>query len=208
MDSIFSIQDHFPVYSVFLLILIISASSLESLFPCRLKYAIYNNIYIKHLFAFMTMVFFVVLTIPISDKKIYDIIPKTFLLYAFFLFLIKTEFHFFIIILIIISIIYILVLRKTEIKDDIEREKIKSSQSDSIESSEKVAEYNTIVTVNNTLFISIVPMLLIGNLIYLGRKKQQYKDKFSILKFIFGNFKCNHQPHNIPIRKSLEYFFK
>jgi hypothetical protein len=145
---------------------------------------------------------------PISDKKIYDIIPKTFLLYIFFLFLIKTEFHFFIIILIIISIIYILVLRKTEIKDDIEREKVKTSQNESIDQVEKVAEYDTIVTINNTLFISIVPMLLFGNLIYLGRKKQQYKDKFSVIKFIFGDFKCGPQPDNIPIRKSLGYLFK
>lgn len=207
MDSVFSIQEQFPIYAVFLLILIISANFLQSLFPCRLQNALNNDIYLKHAFSFMTMVFFVVLTIPDSDKKIFDIIPKSVLLYAFFLVLIKTEFFFFITILVLITITYILVLRRSEIQDELKvlgqpengninnhinikksNDKLNNKHNDTLTA--KQNEYDIIIKINNILTICIIPLLLIGSLLYLGKKRSQYKDKFSFAIFIFGKIKC------------------
>ena len=200
MDPVFSIQEHFPIYAVFLLILVISAAFLPSLFPCRLQNALTNSIYLKHTFSFMTMLFFVVLTIPDSDKKIYDLIPKSFLLYAFFLVLIKTDFPFFIAILFLIAIIYVLSLRRSEIQDELKDLGQPGNSNINIKKSndkpnnainDKQKESDTIIKINNILSICIIPLLLIGSLSYLGKKRHQYKDKFSIATFIFGKFNCN-----------------
>jgi len=229
MDSVFSIQEQFPIYAVFLLILVISAAFLPTLFPCRLQNALNHSIYLKHAFAFMTMVFFVVLTIPDSDKKIFHLIPKSFLLYAFFLVLIKTEFPFFIAILVLIAIIYVLVIRRSEIHDELEE--LNKTGNSSLKNSnnnnnygninytpnnnlnnkvnDKQKEYDTIIKINNILTICIIPLLLIGSLSYLGKKRHQYKDKFSIATFIFGRFNCNApQQKEMSTIESLGQLFK
>lgn len=48
-----------PVYPIFILLLIISANYLADLFPCRLRELLENNIYVKHLFGYLTLLFFV-----------------------------------------------------------------------------------------------------------------------------------------------------
>ena len=228
MDSVFSIQEQFPIYAVFLLILIISAAFLPTLFPCRLQNALNNSIYLKHAFSFMTMVFFVVLTIPDSEKKIFDLIPKSFLLYAFFLVLIKTEFPFFIAILVLIAIIYVLVIRRSEIHDELKQldrpenssMKINNNNYGNINAnksndkqtailSDKQKEYDTIIKINNILTICIIPLLLIGSLSYLGKKRHKYKDNFSFATFIFGKFNCNApQQKEMSTIESLGQLFK
>lgn len=217
-----SIQESLPLYSVFLLILVISSGFLTAFFPCRLQNALNDNIYLKHASAFMTMLFFIVLTIPDYDKKIFEVIPKTFLLYAFFLILIKTDFPFFIAILAIISVIYILVLRRSELHDELKEynndnnknnkgimdNKNPNPGADSAKITETRHEYNTIVTINNALTISIIPLLVVGCLVYLGKKRYKYKDKFSIITFIFGAFKCNPNTSNVmTISESLRHVF-
>jgi hypothetical protein len=117
----YSIQDHFPVYSVFLLILIISGSTLLELFSCRIRYLFNNSILLNHFIAYLTLVFFIVITIPVREKHILRIIPGSVILYAFFLGLIKTAFPYFVSILAIIMVIYILVLYKSELQDEIDK---------------------------------------------------------------------------------------
>lgn len=193
----FSIQDNFPVYSVFLLILIISAAYLIQLLPCRLRRELTSNFYLKHMFSYMTMVFFVVMTTPVKSNKIYDILKISGFLYAFFILLTKTEYMFFICILGIISIIYILFLRKTEIKDEIDElnqtmqtNTPQLAKSDEMTIKTKQNEYDTIVTVNNGLFISIIPLFITGFIIFVGQKKLEYKNNFDIIKLLVGSAEC------------------
>jgi hypothetical protein len=193
----FSIQDHFPVYSVFLLILIISAAYLIQVLPCRLRRELTTNFYLKHTFSYMTMVFFVVMTTPVKSNKIYDILKMSGFLYAFFILLTKTDYMFFVSILGIISIIYILVLRKSEIKDEIDELNKTAhtnnpplAKSDEISIKTKQNEYDTIVAVNNGLFISIIPLFIVGFIISVGKKKLQYKNNFDIIKLLVGTGEC------------------
>lgn len=225
-----SIQESLPLYSVFLLILVISSGFLTAFFPCRLQNALNDNIYLKHASGFMTMLFFIVLTIPDYDKKIFEVIPKTCLLYAFFLILIKTDFPFFIAILVVISVIYILVLRRSELRDELKEYNNGNNNgnnknnkgnmdnknpnpgagagADSAKITETQHEYNTIVTINNALTISIIPLLVVGCLVYLGKKRYKYKNKFSIITFIFGAFKCKSKTTNVmTIGESLRHVF-
>ena len=214
-----SIQESLPLYSVFLLILVISAGFLTAFFPCRLQNALNDNIYLKHASAFMTMLFFIILTIPDYDKKIFKVIPKTFLLYAFFLILIKTDFPFFLAILAIISVIYILVLRRSELHGELNEYNKGNNKGNmdnhpnptadiSAKITETQHEYNTIVIINNALTISIIPLLVVGCLVYLGKKRYKYKNKFSIITFIFGAFKCKSKTTNVmTIGESLRHVF-
>jgi len=152
----------------------------------------------------MTLVFFVVLTSPVKSKKIFDIMKMSIFLYAFFLVLIKTDFPFFITILGIISVIYIFVLRKTEIAEEIIEIKNKSkeheggggkSEAKELETENiiktKQHEYDKIVTIDNGLFISIIPILITGFVIYIGKKKIQYKGNFDFVKLMVGTTTCN-----------------
>ena len=88
---VFSVQDHFPIYSVLLLILIAISGYIMDFIPCQIKRALNSNIYIKHLIGFMTLVFFVILSIPVKFKHIYEILKTSIFLYIYFILLLKTE---------------------------------------------------------------------------------------------------------------------
>jgi len=201
----YSIQDHFPVYSVFLLILIIAGNSLFDLFSCKIRKLFQRSLLLNHLVAYLTLVFFIIITIPVRDKHILKIIPRSTVLYAFFLGLIKTTFPYFVSILAIITIIYVLVLYKSELQDSIETLRTppisQNSQSPKptttttiIDVNKKIQDINseidTIVLTNNILTVFILPLYIIGFVLYLRLKKQQYKDSFRFFTFLFGKVNC------------------
>ena len=117
----FSIVNHFPIYAAFLLLLIISGAFTADLLPCKLRKLLQNNLYLKHFIAFMTLMFFIVMSIPTDHAEFYVIISQTILLYVFFLGLIKISVPFLMVILCIIALTYILVIRKTDLKTKIDK---------------------------------------------------------------------------------------
>ena len=60
------IQEKLPLYSVFILILILSGGYIVQLIPCSLQKVLINNIFIKHLFCYLTLLFLI--TIVDSSK--------------------------------------------------------------------------------------------------------------------------------------------
>jgi len=117
----FSIVNHFPIYAAFLLLLIISGGFTADLLPCKLRSMLTNNLYLKHFIAFMTLMFFIVMSIPTDRAEFFVIIPQTILLYVFFLGLIKISVPFLMVILCIIALTYILVIRKTDLQTKIDK---------------------------------------------------------------------------------------
>lgn len=214
-----SIQDNFPIYSVFLLILIISGAPLFELFSCKIR-SLFENIIFTHLLAYLTLVFFIVITIPTREKHILKIIPQSTILYAFFLGLIKTSAFYFVSILGIITTIYILVLYKAELLDSIDSIRIRIVEEDTnlAENEKKIKmlsetaksaltidhdlknepteikdikeQINNIVLVNNSLFVVIVPLYIIGIYLHMQSKIKKYKSNFSIFKFFLYKSKC------------------
>ena len=120
---IYSLDEFLPLYSIFILILIISAGFLTELFPCKLQRVLKENIYLKHFFCFLTMIFFVVLTTALKDQNVLVIIKKSIALYIIFLFFIKTNFNFFIVIMILTGILYLSMLKKYELISESSSEK-------------------------------------------------------------------------------------
>lgn len=202
MDHIiYSFDEQLPIFSMFILVLIITGVYLIDVFPCRVRKIIQTNIYLKHFIGFLTMIFLVVISDIISkNKSIGTIITKSFFLYIIFIFYTKTEIHFFILTLILLAIIYILILHKN---DNVNKKK----NLNNIEQKKINIEINRIIIINNILFIFVVILIFLGFLIYMGKKKYQYKDKFNYVTFLLGSQKCNDKLFDIKILKSLKYSF-
>jgi len=198
----FSLNDNLPLYSIFILFLIISASFITELFPCKVRKILNNNIYIKHFFGFLTMLFFVILTTPIKNSDVLIIILKSFLVYIIFIFVTKTNYIFFITIMILLAIIYILILKKYELKDIIDNEK------DNDEKNKLTNYLNNFVIINDILFILVIILIIIGFLIYYGEKKYEYKKDFNFIIFLFGKPDCSYKNSNISMINSLKYAVK
>ena len=117
-------NSYIPIYSIFILILILSGGYTIELIPCRLKKLLTENIFLKHFICLLTLIFFVSITdSSYNGKNLKDIIYHSFTLYILFMFIIKTQYQFFILILIFLSIIYLLKIKNDEINDTIEKEK-------------------------------------------------------------------------------------
>jgi len=92
----------------------------------------------------------------------------------------KTEYGFFISILIITAIIYILYLKRKEL----------------------TKKHDMIIKINNGMII------VIFILIYMGRKKFEYKNNFNYLTFIFGKVECTGTISNINYSTYLKHLFR
>jgi len=196
-----SILYDIPFYTIFILILIISAGFFIELFPCKLRRVLSSNIYLKHFFCFLTMIFFVVLALPIDNKKLHIIIYKSFILYICFIAVIKTDYNFFIITMILLAILYLLTLKKNEIQYSYDNEK------DIIKKKNYDDTLNNITYITNILCIIVIIVIIIGFLIYMGEKKLEYKNKFSYTVFLLGKTKCNNIDKHILMMESLKHAF-
>lgn len=103
-----------PIYSIFILFLIIASNYIGELFPCRVQSLLDTNIYLKHFIAFLTLLFFVVLTDPYQEYRFSKIFTDSIKLYILFLLFINTNRNFFVISLIIAGILYICALIKKD----------------------------------------------------------------------------------------------
>lgn len=196
------IQDKIPIYSIFILLLILSGGYIVQLVPCKLQRILNDNIYLKHLFCLLTLVFLVDLTDPEQNKKSLNItILKSFVLYIFFIFIIKTYYKFFILIMITLGIIYLIVIKKTDIDNEIKNSK-------DINIINELNNYKSkLIIVQNILFGFIIIFMILGFLIYLGEKKHQYKNKFNYFTFLLGKPDCSNVPDKISILNSFKYAF-
>lgn len=196
-----SINDVLPMYSVFIFILLIAAGEIMNIFPCSFIEVIENNIYLKHFIGFLTMTFFVVLIVPIPDKKLNNILSKSLMMYIIFILITKTEPRFSIPIIVLLGITYLLVLKKVEYREEIEKNVNIQHKKDILD------KINTIVLINNSILILIAVLLITGFILYLGRKKYEYGADFNYVTFILGRNVCNKTLSTITYNKALEHLF-
>lgn len=203
-------NSYIPIYSIFILILILSGGYTIELIPCRLKKLLTENIFIKHFFCLLTLIFLVSLTDSSYDgKNLNQILFRSFLLYILFMFIIKTQYQFFVVILILLAIIYLIKIKNNEIYNKIEREKENIEENNYSKNIEQYIELEyKLLKIKNILIIITLILIFIGFFVYLGQKKYEYKNKFSYVTFLFGTYKCkNTFEKDLPISKSLQYLF-
>ncbi len=196
--------DKIPVYSIFILMLIISANFLKELFPCKFQHSLEHNIYLKHLFGFLTLLFFVVLTAPMEEKPFDNIFIKSVGIYIWFILFIRCTYPIFISLFIIFVIMYIVVLKKTYYKELFEKKKTEKQKIED--------DLNFYDSINHYLLIFAFLLTLIGFFIYLGEVKYTYRKKknftfFEFLHFILGKPPCEYEPEIITPLKALNYVF-
>jgi hypothetical protein len=100
--------------SLFVFYLIISGNYLAELFGCRIQRVFSNNMWIKHLFGFLTLLFFVILA---SDEKntFKTKIVVSFILYVWFLLTTRCNIYFWTPIILVLATAYLLdVYKKSE----------------------------------------------------------------------------------------------
>lgn len=176
-----------PVSSLFILLLIIGGNYLGVLFPCQLQDILEHNILVKHFLAFLTLVFFAVLSDSENGKTLKDVLKSSILLYFWFILIIRMNAKFFLILVFTIAIIYILKLYKKELDD--EKDKI------------KLDKINKII---NILFVFSILITIIGFLIYYFEKKIEYKKDFNNFTFFFGKVNCRHYSPDLSLKEIIK----
>jgi Na+/H+ antiporter NhaC len=149
---------------------------------------------------YLTITFLVVLLEDL-DKNLTEVFLVSFYLYLIFILISKTEYGFFIAIIILTAVIYILYLKRNEIA-----KRKEDATNEDLEKLEKTK--NLIIKINNGISIAVFILIFIGFMIYMGRKKYEYKNNFSYLTFIFGKVECKGTISNIDYSTSLKHVFK
>lgn len=159
--------------SLFLFYLLLSSNFLDTLYSCRAQYVLQNNMLVKHFIGLFTFYVSVILVNGDNQSPIKQI-AMTIVLYGIFIMTTRCDIRFFIVLLTLLFIGFI--LNKVQKfyynnkKDEITRKKIS--------------------IVQNSIYIIAIICAILGCIIYLGRKKLEYKDKFSYYYFIFGKPVC------------------
>ena len=192
-----------PLFTIFILILIVSANFIGSIFPCRVQKLLSENVFMKHILGFFTMIFFVMLSAPIVQNNILDTITNSFLLYIYFILLTKTAKYIFLLCFILLLVTYILILYKEQVKKNNDNKKENDDK--------KNTKHNNIKWVNDVislLYTITILFTIFGVIIYMGEKKFEYGKKFDYMHFWLGNPDCKGASPKIKMSKALHYAFK
>ena len=184
------------IIAIFTFVLIVSGNYLGELFPCKVQQMFSESMLIKHFLGYLTLVFFVVLTVPELSKSNNMLLSSAFMYFAF-LVASKTQYTFWFAIFGVTGIIYLLYTYKKnllsketpveEMTDEVDKEM-------SVKETNESAVNNSIVKhidiANNVLTGVIGVLASVGFLAYMGEKKFEYGKKFSYMKFFLGKPSC------------------
>ena len=184
------------IIAIFTFVLIVSGNYLGELFPCKVQQMFSESMLIKHFLGYLTLVFFVVLTVPELSKSNNMLVSSAFM-YIAFLFASKTQYTFWFAIFGVTGIIYLLYTYKKnllsketpveEITDEADKEVL-------VEETKESAVNNSIVKhidIANNVLTGVIGVLAgVGFLAYMGEKKFEYGKKFSYMQFFLGKPSC------------------
>lgn len=190
-----------PIYPIFILLLIISSNYLAELFPCRLQNLLKNNIYFKHLFGFLTLVFFVSISIENIGGDIFELMKNSFILYLYFILLTKNNIYFFLTISIILTIIYLAHIELMLIKKKEKNTPIELAFLELYHGNKN--KYG----LDNLLHHSLLIILILGTIVYMGEKKLEYNKNFSYVTFFLGKNICRGKSDKVTFLNALKNAF-
>lgn len=173
-ESLSSFSQIVSKLSIF--IFIIAANYVGDIFSCGVRNFMKEYMIFKHIIGLFIMIFFVGL---IQDKlTIQERISQSFILYIWFIFIMRAPTIITITVIIIIAIIYIIDLYITDLKTKLEENK-------------EINEKNSILieqytNVNNFLFVISFLMSIVGTSIYIYILKRNLGKKFNVYTFLLG----------------------
>ena len=165
-------------------LLIISGNYIGNLLSCRIQDFFDTQIFAKHIIAFVSLYFFIILVEPELQyinpiKSLVFTIP----IYFYFLILSKTEASIFLLVLLVLFLLTIVHLYGNFIRRNIDENKKISSLEEKF--------ITNINLIKKIIIFLIVFLTIIGFLIYVGMKKTEYKNNFIFTKFLFGKIECS-----------------
>tara|TARA_B100001769_G_scaffold62417_2_gene46193 strand:+ start:147 stop:779 length:633 start_codon:yes stop_codon:yes gene_type:complete len=160
--------------SIFLFI--IAGNYVGDIYSCGIRNFMKEYMFFKHIIGVFIMLFFVGL---IQDKlTIQQRIIQSFILYFWFIFIMRAPTIISLTVICIIAIIYIIDLYINDLKNKLEENK-------------EINEKNSILiekykNINNFLFIISLTISILGMIIYLYILKKNLGKKFNIVNFLLG----------------------
>jgi|TARA_B110000259_G_C13867026_1_gene343232 hypothetical protein len=173
--SINSINSINLINSIFILILVSSSGLVGDILSCKYTKFIMNNIYIKHLVAYLTIYLLRTNLFTYNEHPLINL-RRSLLLYILFLILMRQNLIFTSILFTLIFLIHFLY----------EYSKYYNFHNNDDNKNKK--------NINNILrFLSIIVIILslIGLVINYYERKNEYGSNFNTLKFILGNISCS-----------------
>lgn len=163
--------------NLLILYLIISANFLAQTFGCKTRYVATNNMYVKHILGFFTLLFFVnsVNMDKTTDEFLFfKNFFKTIMLYVVFILTTRMNNKVFVIFMGLLIINFIL-----------------SQYVNTLDTKHFAAKLQIYDTIGKVISKIAIVFLIIGVLLYLKEKKMEYKGKFSYSTFLIGKTTCN-----------------
>jgi fucose permease len=165
-----------------------------------------NNMFFKHLFGFLTMVFFVVLSGTNRSKSpdFFQDAAKSVGLYVMFIILTKNTFPMFIAIVSLLCASFIVEIRIKDIDAQMAGEK----EAEEAVLKDRQKNKMLLENVNNILTYTALCTMLGGCILYFGQKRIEYNKSFSLISFFFGKPTCREKsPKNIATLDALNAAF-
>lgn len=177
---------------IFLILSIISGGESVSLLSCQFQKMLKENIFFKHFVTYILIFGLIMMeggweldnnvinsNFNWSNGNTLHSLVWSFFLYLIFLLSTKMKLIYNLLFFIILLFIYIINTYKNHL---IEEKKLDKDF-------DKNNYYNYFL---NVLTFCIVIILIIGNIEYYNYKKNEFKEKFNLIKYIFGINKCNN----------------
>ena len=162
-----TIQDKIPIYSLFIIIIIICGNYFGELLPCRIQKKLKTSMVVKYIFLFFSLFFLVLYS---TDDTILKNFYQTIIIFIFFILLTRNTYTFFLLNFFLLFIIYVLFLEENEYKD------------------------NKNIKLSITILISICSFFIIlGFILYFLQKKRKFKKKFNVKTFLLGKPICKYE---------------
>ena len=169
-----NLSPQYSIHAIISLYLIICANFMVPLFSCDLQSLIADNIIVRHIIGFLTLIFFVRLSGP-AKSSFKNIIIDSIILYLWFIATTRITSEFLYIVTPLAAIYFIIYIYETTL----EPEKNKNSI---INKNINLAK----VWISRALGFFII----IGVILYYGEKRLEYGNNFNSMTFIFGKLSC------------------
>ncbi len=108
--------------AIFIFVLVVSGNYLGELFPCQVQRIFSESMLIKHSLGVMTLLFFVVLTIPEMEEQ-ENMLGYTGLVYLWFIMMAKCYYTIWFMVFGIVGVIYLLQMYQRTLKEETDENK-------------------------------------------------------------------------------------
>jgi len=173
------------INGMFFLILIISSNFVGDILNCKFQRTVINNIYVKHLVAFLILYFLNSNLFTEKDHPI-DRLKNCLILYVIFIVIMRLNLVFTIVTMCLLFTIHLTHQHYLYYRNN----------------PEKVKDYNMVIKLH--LFVRMLSLLtliiaVIGLVINYYERKKEYGTNFKIKNFILGNVKCDNLEKKISL---------